>query len=220
MSGQLPSKEQVCTHAKVYVLTFAGQPDEYAGECPFCVRDRLKAEIEVWRLGCTGKHGSQETCVSAPEPGAIPFAGVVQGVNYEAIAENPPPLEREEWTPQQALEFYAAGRHFDVVNGRTRILDTGAIASDALKQLSAGYAEMKGLEPASAPPPGREWQPIETAPKGDVLLLCRRGLDGDWSMHTGYWFGRKGWTTGAMWLDQMTHWMPLPECPTATKGEG
>jgi hypothetical protein len=28
---------------------------------------------------------------AALEPGAIPFAGVVQGVNYEAIAENPPP---------------------------------------------------------------------------------------------------------------------------------
>lgn len=70
-----------------------------------------------------------------------------------------------------------------------------------------------------------EWQPIETAPKGDVLLLCRRGFDGDWSMHTGYWSdgGRKGWTTGAMWLDQMTHWMPLPDPPprrdTQTVGE-
>jgi hypothetical protein len=74
-------------------------------------------------------------------------------------ATAPPPLERDEWTPQQALEFYAAGRHFDVVNGRTRILDTGAIASDALKQISADYASMKGLvngesDPASAQPPG------------------------------------------------------------------
>jgi hypothetical protein len=44
------------------------------------------------------------------------------------------------------------------VNGRTRILDTGAIASDALKQISADYASMKGLvngesDPASAQPP-------------------------------------------------------------------
>jgi hypothetical protein len=66
-----------------------------------------------------------------------------------AVYVAPAPLECEEWTPQQALEFYSAGRHFDVVNGRTRILDTGAVASDALKQLSPEYAQMKGL----APPP-------------------------------------------------------------------
>ena len=48
--------------------------------------------------------------------------------------------DREQWTPRQALEFYAAGKHFDVVDGRTRIIDTGAIASDALKSLSPEYA--------------------------------------------------------------------------------
>jgi hypothetical protein len=58
-------------------------------------------------------------------------------------------LERSDWTPEDALRFYAAGRHYDTVpNGdgtsSTRILDTGAIASNALKELSRSYAESKG----------------------------------------------------------------------------
>lgn len=57
------------------------------------------------------------------------------------IAES---LDREEWTPTDALRFYADGKHFDVVHGRTRIIDTGAIASNALKHASLGYLEMKG----------------------------------------------------------------------------
>lgn len=82
----------------------------------------------------------------------------------------PAPLERDEWTPQQALEFYAAGRHFDVVNGRTRILDTGAIASDALKQLSTEYAEMKGLSSPAATP---------RCSDGGVHHLDAAGSDGE-----------------------------------------
>lgn len=48
------------------------------------------------------------------------------------------------WTVEQALRFYSEGRHFDVVEGRTRILDTGAVASDALKGMSQEYAAAKG----------------------------------------------------------------------------
>lgn len=59
----------------------------------------------------------------------------------EAIAAQ---LGKSDWTPAEALQFYAAGQHFDVVAGRTRILDTGAIASNALKHVSIEYAEMKG----------------------------------------------------------------------------
>lgn len=80
-------------------------------------------------------------------------AGFTDGP-VEEPPPTPPSLEREEWTPQQALEFYAAGRHFDVVNGRTRIIDTGAIASDALKQLSAEYAQLKGLDQSPEVVPG------------------------------------------------------------------
>lgn len=53
-------------------------------------------------------------------------------------------LERNDWTPENALRFYAEGKHFDAVNGRTRIIDTGAVASNALKHASLPYLEMKG----------------------------------------------------------------------------
>jgi len=53
-------------------------------------------------------------------------------------------LERVDWTPKEALRFYADGKHFDVVNGATRIIDTGAIASHALKHADIDYATMKG----------------------------------------------------------------------------
>lgn len=58
-------------------------------------------------------------------------------------------LERSDWTPEEALRWYAAGRHYDTVpNGdgtsSARILDNGAVASNALKSLSHSYAEHKG----------------------------------------------------------------------------
>jgi hypothetical protein len=69
-----------------------------------------------------------------------------------ALQQRSPPTPQDAgYTPRQALEYYAAGKHFDVVNGLTRIIDTGAIASDALKQLAPDYAEMKGVEPPSQP---------------------------------------------------------------------
>ncbi|SCW91981.1 hypothetical protein [Pseudomonas sp. NFACC05-1] len=62
--------------------------------------------------------------------------------------------DKFDWTPEEALRFYAEGKHFDIVDGRTRILCTGAIASHALKGLSADYADMKGVDPV--PPAGGE----------------------------------------------------------------
>lgn len=53
-------------------------------------------------------------------------------------------IERVDWTPKEALRFYADGKHFDVVDGATRIIDTGAIASSALKHADFDYATMKG----------------------------------------------------------------------------
>jgi hypothetical protein len=65
-------------------------------------------------------------------------------------------IERSDWTSEEALRWYAAGKHFDTVNGRTRIIDTGAVASNALKHTSVGYHAMKGADasfpaPATAP---------------------------------------------------------------------
>lgn len=53
-------------------------------------------------------------------------------------------LERTDWTPEQALQFYADQRNFDIVEGHARIIDNGAVASNALKHLSLGRLEMKG----------------------------------------------------------------------------
>lgn len=55
---------------------------------------------------------------------------------------------------EQTLLFYERGQHYDTVRVdgdpegvlRTRILDTGAIASGALKQISEEYRSMKGCE--------------------------------------------------------------------------
>lgn len=54
------------------------------------------------------------------------------------------------WTPKEALQFYADGKHFDTVDGRTRILDVGAIAGNALKSLDLERLEMKGDSELSA----------------------------------------------------------------------
>ena len=65
-------------------------------------------------------------------------------------------LERSDWTPEEALRWYAAGKHYDTVpNGdgssSARILDNGAVASNALKSLSREYAQHKGDVALTAP---------------------------------------------------------------------
>ncbi|HBO4511918.1 TPA: hypothetical protein L4U47_004345 [Pseudomonas aeruginosa] len=83
-----------------------------------------------------------------------PFCKFVSDQDRAALAQPSPDapyaddiaadLERSDWTPEDALRWYAAGKHFDTVNGRTRIIDTGTVASNALKHLSLPYLEMKG----------------------------------------------------------------------------
>lgn len=67
---------------------------------------------------------------------------------YEGLHEYAPgiveALERSDWTPEEALRWYAAGNHFDTFDNRTRIIDTGAIASNALKHASLQHLELKG----------------------------------------------------------------------------
>ena len=67
----------------------------------------------------------------------------------ERIAEPVDPalsaeIERTDWTPAEALQFYADQRNFDIVGGHARIIDNGAIASNALKHLSIDRLELKG----------------------------------------------------------------------------
>lgn len=75
------------------------------------------------------------------EAPSLPAAGSADQPYPEGIVED---LERSDWTPLEALQWYAAGKHFDVADGRTRIIDTGAVASNALKHASLAYLELKG----------------------------------------------------------------------------
>lgn len=72
---------------------------------------------------------------------SLPAAGSADQQYPDGIADD---LERSDWTPIEALQWYAAGKHFDVVGGRTRIIDTGAVASNALKHASLDRPELKG----------------------------------------------------------------------------
>lgn len=59
-------------------------------------------------------------------------------------------LERSDWTPEEALRWYAAGKHYDTVpNGdgtsSARILDTGEVASNALRAYE--QPPSSGVEP-------------------------------------------------------------------------
>jgi hypothetical protein len=64
-----------------------------------------------------------------------------------------------------------------------------------------------------------EWQPIETAPKDRLLLLCCVGwkpseAKGEpWPVKVGGWWNGVWNIFGASW--RPTHWMPLPAPPSA-----
>ncbi|MDT9046442.1 hypothetical protein RSW36_25160 [Escherichia coli] len=110
------------------------------------------AESECPRCGLTV---SPESCDCAEARAAAQQQAEPSYAEIPAdIAEA---LERTDWTPEEALRWYAACKHFDVVNGRTRILDTGSIASLALKRTSPEYHAMKGAD-ASFPAPAAQQQ--------------------------------------------------------------
>jgi hypothetical protein len=59
------------------------------------------------------------------------------------------------------------------------------------------------------------WQPIETAPKNDVIVLCNGG-----TLWQGFWQEGFGWVTGyddgVMYVRivlKPTYWSPLPSPP-------
>jgi hypothetical protein len=61
------------------------------------------------------------------------------------------------------------------------------------------------------------WQPIETAPKDGTILVFRMADSGPF-YQLAQWVvlpRRKGrWTcSNGDWVDDVTHWMPLPEPP-------
>lgn len=96
-------------------------------------------------------------------------------------------LERADWEPEEALRFYADGKHFDIVDGQTRILDTGGIASNALKSASLEYLERKGDAELFELRATVERQAaqiemlrdfIETAPVSTGVCCCGESMEG------------------------------------------
>lgn len=116
------------------------------GNAVFCYRAMLAAAptVKAEQVQCTTPSGNVcpgdgvGPCKACP---SLPAAGSADQPYPDGIAED---LERSEWTPLEALQWYAAGKHFDVVGSRTRIIDTGAVASNALKHASLEYLELKG----------------------------------------------------------------------------
>lgn len=80
------------------------------------------------------------------------------------------------------------------------------------------FPDCEYLPPKSAPSAPvqavPDWQPIETAPKGPLLLFANQfdGI-GDWRIKVGFWDGHEcRWHVfGGSWTP--THWMPLPQPP-------
>lgn len=82
--------------------------------------------------------------------------------------------DKFDWTPEEALRFYAEGKHFDTDNGRTRILCTGAIASHALKGMSKEYADLKGSEQGEPSAPAEIDERAEAQQLIEALRTCEK----------------------------------------------
>jgi hypothetical protein len=96
---------------------------------------------DSYDAGFIAGSGMCQVCDAAIPAVDLPSAAPAEQPYPHGIAED---LERSDWAPLEALQWYAAGKHFDVVGGRTRIIDTGAVASNALKHASLDRPELKG----------------------------------------------------------------------------
>lgn len=70
-----------------------------------------------------------------------------------------------------------------------------------------------------------EWQPIETAPKNERVIIAEYSKpkwdeDGDhwsWTVEAAEWSEHaKAWMSDEGWSKSPTHWMPLPKPPNAS----
>ncbi len=104
------------------------------------MQDSLLEEAYQYDIGTPLKRKIRAVALSAS---AEPSAPAPMPAYMEAACD------KFDWTPEEALRFYAEGKHFDIDRGRTRILCTGAIASHALKGMGGEYADMKGIEPSA-----------------------------------------------------------------------
>ncbi len=110
----------------------------------------------------------------------------------------------------------------DVATVRRQALEEAAKALDAWGDIYGSNAASCVRALSAEPARGEQWQPIETAPNSEMLLLACA----DWPLvkcgrevpvkvgHKS--FGR--WTVfGASWTP--THWMPLPAAPNTEAGK-
>ena len=88
--------------------------------------------------------------------------------------------------------------------------------AEADQALNSGH-DAQGLYVRNGTPDFAEWQPIETAPKGedDFFLVCAVGDDRSPFVVRGSIMAsaRKPGTPKHLTLNYLTHWMPLPEKP-------
>lgn len=119
-------------------LPAAGSADLTAVRCQCCATEYPH---DGYDAGFIAGSGMCQVCDAAIPAMDLPSAAPAEQPYPDGIAED---LERSDWAPLEALQWYAAGKHFDVADGRTRIIDTGAVASNALKHASLAYLELKG----------------------------------------------------------------------------
>lgn len=119
-------------------LPAAGSADLTAVRCQCCATEYPHDSYDA---GFIAGSGMCQVCDAAIPAVDLPSAAPAEQPYPHGIAED---LERSDWAPLEALQWYAAGKHFDVADGRTRIIDTGAVASNALKHASLAYLELKG----------------------------------------------------------------------------
>lgn len=89
-----------------------------------------------------------------------------------------------------------------------RLIDAKQAEIDALK---AQNAELLAAQ---------QWQPIESAPKDQTVLLAGEFAgEGDWRIKCGYFCSERNfWCIwGASWTP--THWQPLPPLPERARGD-
>ena len=97
-------------------------------------------------------------------------------------------------------------------------------ASGSLERCEDAITTLKAaLEQQQAKPVA--WQPIETAPKDEIVLLCLPLIgnirEGDRRVYEGRWHEAQAtWTSinGFLLLGAATYWMPLPQPPITAHG--
>lgn len=127
-----------CGGEEAISLPAAGSADLTAVRCQCCATEYPHDSYDA---GFIAGSGMCQVCDAAIPAVDLPSAAPAEQPYPHGIAED---LERSDWAPLEALQWYAAGKHFDVADGRTRIIDTGAVASNALKHASLAYLELKG----------------------------------------------------------------------------